>query len=64
VARVEDRRTRDITEEARRGRARQSIMQRKDAEEYEAWLRRLREEAYVEYRLGSDNNAGKTPAAS
>ena len=64
VARVEERRTRDITDEARRGRARQSIMQRKDAEEYEAWLRRLREEAYVEYRLGSDSSAGKTPAAS
>lgn len=61
IARVEDRRTRDVTVEARRGRARQSIMQRKDAEEYEAWLRRLREEAYVEYRLGSDS---KTPAAS
>lgn len=61
IARVEDRRTRDVTVEARRGRARQSIMQRKDAEEYEAWLRRLREEAYVEYRLGGDS---KTPSAS
>ena len=64
IARVEDRRTRDVTVEARRGRARQSIMQRKDAEEYEAWLRRLREEAYVEYRLGGDSSASKTPAAS
>jgi len=64
IAEVEERRTRDVTEEARRGRARQSIMQRKDAEEYEAWLRRLREEAYVEYRLGgdkSDSSPGQTP---
>ncbi|HWY26182.1 MAG TPA: peptidylprolyl isomerase [Nevskia sp.] len=60
IAQVEGRRTRDVTVEARRGRARQAIMQRKDAEEYEAWLRRLREEAYVEYRLGSGTDAGKT----
>ncbi|WP_245611681.1 peptidylprolyl isomerase [Nevskia soli] len=65
IARVEERRTRDITNEARRGRARQSIMQRKDAEEYEAWLRRLRQEAYVEYRLGGDgSSASKAPSAS
>ena len=65
IARVEERRTRDITDEARRGRARQSIMQRKDAEEYEAWLRRLRQEAYVEYRLGGDgSSASKAPSAS
>ncbi|MDB5978814.1 MAG: hypothetical protein JWR07_5574 [Nevskia sp.] len=65
IARVEERRTRDITDEARRGRARQSIMQRKDAEEYEAWLRRLRQEAYVEYRLGGDGaSSSKAPSAS
>lgn len=65
IARVEERRTRDITDEARRGRARQSIMQRKDAEEYEAWLRRLRQEAYVEYRLGGDGApTSKAPSAS
>ncbi len=60
VVQLEGRRTRDVTVEARRGRARQAIMQRKDAEEYEAWLRRLREEAYVEYRLGSGIDSGKT----
>jgi peptidyl-prolyl cis-trans isomerase SurA len=66
IAEVEGRRTRDITQEARRGRARQAIMQRKDAEEYEAWLRRLREEAYVEYRLAGtgDNRPGKAVPAS
>jgi peptidyl-prolyl cis-trans isomerase SurA len=61
IARLEGRRTRDITEEARRGRARQAIEQRKEGEEYEAWLHRLREEAYVEYRLPSNQAAG-TPA--
>jgi len=67
VAKLEERRTRDITVEARRGRARQAILQRKDVEEYEAWLRRLREEAYVEYRLAgdkSDNTTGKATPAS
>lgn len=61
IARVNERRTRDTTVEARRGRARQAIQQRKEAEEYEAWIRRLREEAYVEYRLGTDGDA--KPAA-
>jgi peptidyl-prolyl cis-trans isomerase SurA len=60
IAQVEGRRTRDVTTEARRGRARQAITQRKDAEEYEAWLRRLREEAYVEYRLGGNSDSGKS----
>ena len=63
IAQVMDRRTRDITEEARRGRARQAIMQRKDAEEYDAWLRRLREEAYVEYRLSGDSGTSKASGA-
>lgn len=51
VARLTDRRTRDNTDEARRTQARQAIFQRKAAEEYELWLRRMRDEAYVEYRL-------------
>ena len=50
IARVLERRSRDATVDARRARARQGIQQRKEAEEYEAWVRRLREEAYVEYR--------------
>jgi len=58
IARVTERRTRDTTEEARRGRVRQAIGQRKEADEYDAWARRLRDEAYVEYRL----NAGNKPA--
>lgn len=54
VASVTDRRTRDTTEESKRARARQAIGNRKAAEEYELWLRRLREEAYIEYRLPDD----------
>jgi peptidyl-prolyl cis-trans isomerase SurA len=63
IARVLERRTRDTTEESRRGRARQAIQQRRSNEEYETWLRRLRDEAYIEYRLGkSDGSAAGTPA--
>jgi peptidyl-prolyl cis-trans isomerase SurA len=54
IAQVLERRTRDVTEQARRGQARASIQRRKAAEEYDTWLRRLREEAYVEYRVATD----------
>ncbi|MES2490299.1 MAG: peptidylprolyl isomerase [Pseudomonadota bacterium] len=57
IASVIERRTRDTTEETRRNRARSAIGQRKSAEEYDNWLRKLREEAYVEYRLKSDADA-------
>lgn len=50
VAEVLGRRTRDVTEEARRGAARIAIQNRRAAEEYDTWLRRLRAEAYVEMR--------------
>lgn len=59
IARVIERRTRDTTVESRRAAAKQAIQTRKEAEEYESWLRRLREEAYVEYRMG-DDPAAKT----
>jgi peptidyl-prolyl cis-trans isomerase SurA len=52
VAKVIERRTRDATDETRRARARAAIQNRKTAEEYDMWLRRLRAEAYVEIRLG------------
>jgi len=61
IAKVIERRTRDTTEESRRGRARQAIQQRRSGEEYETWLRRLRDEAYVEYRLAK---ADAAPAAA
>jgi len=34
-----------------RAQAREAIRRRKGEEERQAWLRRLRDEAYVEYRL-------------
>lgn len=48
---VIERRTQDTTAEFRRRNALQSIRQRRIEEETESWLRRLRDEAYVEYRL-------------
>lgn len=61
IAKVLERRSRDTTDESRRQRARQAIANRKAAEEYDMWLRRLRAEAYVEYRLKKDE---RQPAAS
>jgi peptidyl-prolyl cis-trans isomerase SurA len=58
VAQVLERRTRDITDESRRARARGAIQNRKASEEYETWLRRLRAEAYVEHR-GPDGRIEK-----
>ncbi len=54
VVEVLERRTRDVTELARRGRARQALQERRAAEEYDTWLRRLRAEAYIEYRQAGD----------
>lgn len=54
IVEVMDRRTRDVTEETRRARARGAVQQRRAAEEYDTWLRRLRAEAYIEYRIDGD----------
>jgi len=54
VAGLVERRTRDTTVETRRARARAILGNRKAAEEYDVWLRRLRNEAYVEYRTPTD----------
>ena len=51
IVEVQDRRERDMTTEARRSQARQAIFQRKAEEETERWMRRLRDEAFVEIRL-------------
>jgi peptidyl-prolyl cis-trans isomerase SurA len=51
IVQVTDRRQHDSTVELQRGRAAQAIRQRKMEEETELWLRRLRDESYVEYRL-------------
>jgi len=51
IVQVLERRDHDSTEEALRSKAREAIRQRKLEEERQAWLRRLRDEAYVEYRM-------------
>jgi len=51
------RRTKDNTEEFKRNQARNAIRKRKIEEETELWLRRLRDEAYVDIRLGALNDS-------
>jgi len=51
IAQVLDRRQYDGTEEIRRTQAKNLIRERKIEDEVQAWVRRLRDEAYVEYRL-------------
>ncbi len=53
ILQVLGRREHDSTEEFKRSRARQLLRRRKGDEELLLWLRRLRDEAYVEYRLDS-----------
>ncbi|WP_127478252.1 peptidylprolyl isomerase [Sulfurivermis fontis] len=50
IVQVIERRQRDSTEELKRARAHDAIRQRKIEEETQDWLRRLRDEAYVEYK--------------
>ena len=59
IAQVLERRTRDTTQETRRLKARQAIGTRKGAEEYDVWLRRLRDEAYIELRRADGKPAEK-----
>jgi len=51
IVKLLGRRTRDVTEEMRRNEARQAILRRREEEDYQTWLRRLRDEAYVDIRL-------------
>jgi peptidyl-prolyl cis-trans isomerase SurA len=51
IVEVTGRRQHDSTEEVRRDQAREIIYKRKAEEEGERWLRQLRDESYVEYRL-------------
>lgn len=51
IVQVVERREHDSTTEAQRAAAREAIFQRKVEEEWELWLRRLRDEAYVDIRL-------------
>ncbi len=50
IVQVLDRRAHNDTEEFKRSQARRLLQQRKAEEEYQTWLRRLRDEAYVELR--------------
>ncbi len=51
IVQVLERRDHDSTEEVRKAKAREELRNRKRGEEMETWLRRLRDEAYVENRL-------------
>ncbi len=51
IVQVEDRRGHDSTEEYRRSHAMQQLRERKGEETLEGWLRRMRDDAYVELRL-------------
>lgn len=52
---VLERRERDVTQDRRRAAARQQIHARKAEERFQQWLRELRDQAYVEYRLDDGN---------
>ena len=54
VVQVVARRDYDGTEEIRRASAVKTIRERKVEEEMQIWLRQIRQEAYVEYRLGEE----------
>ena len=51
IVQVLERRERDGTETSRRTEARRKLRARRIEENTQAWVRRVRDEAYVEYRL-------------
>jgi peptidyl-prolyl cis-trans isomerase SurA len=51
VVQVLERREHDSTEDVKRAKAREAIRQRKLEEAHQNWLREIRDDAYVEYRL-------------
>lgn len=53
IVQVLERRQQNMTEEFKRNKARMAIRQRKIEQERESWLRQLRAEAYIDYRLSS-----------
>ena len=52
---VQERRERDVSQEREAATARNQLHARKADERYEQWLRQLRDEAFVEYRLDEKN---------
>lgn len=53
IVQVLERRQQNMAEEFARNKAQMAIRQRKIEEKQESWLRQLRDEAYVDYRLNS-----------
>lgn len=53
---VLERRNTDVSEEQKRRQAQLAIRAFKSDEAWQDWLRQLRDQAYVEYRLGDQNN--------
>ena len=51
ILQVEERRSQDMSEDFRRGRARQMLQKRRFDEELDGWLREVRQNAYVEIKL-------------
>lgn len=51
IAQVQERRQQIAADQAQRARVRQALLQRKAQEEWDLWLRQLRNQAYVEIRL-------------
>ena len=51
IVQVLGRRDRDSTEDVQRAKAAEALRKRKIDEELQAWLRQIRDEAYIEYRL-------------
>ncbi len=51
IVQLLEKRTHDTTEDVKRQRAMVAIRDGKIAEETELWLRQIRDEAFVEYRL-------------
>ncbi|MCG6863759.1 MAG: peptidylprolyl isomerase [Chromatiaceae bacterium] len=62
IVQVVERRTQDTTDDIMRLKAREALRERKADEAVEIWLRQLRDEAYVEIRLGSAEDEGDEPA--
>lgn len=51
ILQVQERRSQDMSDEFRRGRARQMLQKRRFDEELDGWLREIRQNAYVEIKL-------------
>lgn len=61
IVQVLDRRQAQASPETERARVREALFRRRSDEEWEQWLRRLRDEAYVEIRLPSTTSARAEP---